>query len=84
MITKKDTDDTATSMAQGGIASVLDDADRFEYHIRDTLAAGADLCHEKVVDAIVREGPAAVRGLIELGARFSHADGGGLGSLKTA
>lgn len=76
VVTKKDTDDTATTMAQGGIASVLDDADRFEYHIRDTMEAGAGLCREKIVDAIVREGPSAIRELIDLGAHFSHsADG---------
>jgi L-aspartate oxidase len=78
IITKKDTDDTATSMAQGGIASVLDDADRFEYHIRDTMEAGAGLCNEKIVDAIVREGPHAIRELIDLGAQFSHAANGEL------
>ena len=65
-------------MAQGGIASVLDDADRFEYHIQDTIEAGAGLCREDVVDAIVREGPRAIRDLIDLGAQFSHSPSGEL------
>ena len=78
LVTKKDPDNTATSMAQGGIASVLDDADRFEYHIQDTVEAGAGLCREDVVDAIVREGPRAIRDLIDLGAQFSHSPSGEL------
>lgn len=78
LVTKKEPDDTATSMAQGGIASVLDDADRFEYHIRDTLEAGAGLCRAEVVDIIVREGPRAIRELIDLGARFSQSPNGEL------
>ncbi len=78
VVTKKEPEDTATSMAQGGIASVLDDADRFEYHIRDTLAAGAGMCRENVVHAIVRDGPRDIRDLIDLGARFSQSPNGEL------
>lgn len=78
VVTKKSADDTSTARAQGGIATVLDDADRFEYHIRDTLTAGAGLCKENVVGAIVREGPGAIRDLIEFGARFSLSAGGDL------
>ena len=78
LVTKKESDDTATSMAQGGIASVVDDADRFEYHIRDTLEAGAGLCRPEVVDVIIREGPRAIHELINLGAHFSHSPNGEL------
>ncbi len=78
VVTKKKADDTSTSKAQGGIATVLDDADRFEYHIQDTLVAGAGLCHEDVVEAIVREGPQAIRELIEMGAHFSTSRNGDL------
>ncbi len=78
LVTKKESDDTATSMAQGGIASVSDDADRFEYHIRDTLKAGAGLCRQEVVDVIIREGPQAIRDLVDLGARFSQSPNGEL------
>lgn len=78
IVTKKEADDTATIKAQGGIASVLDDADRFEYHIRDTLNAGAGLCHENVVEVIVTEGPQAIRDLIDMGAHFTIAENGDL------
>ena len=76
VVTKKEADDTSTSKAQGGIASVLDDADRFEYHIRDTLNAGAGLCHEDAVEMIVTEGPGAIHQLIEMGAHFTKAENG--------
>lgn len=78
VVTKKSADDTSTSRAQGGIATVLDDADKFEYHIRDTLTAGAGLCRKEAVETIVREGPSAIRDLINLGAHFSVSDNGDL------
>ena len=78
IVTKKEADDTSTTKAQGGIASVLDDADRFEYHIRDTLNAGDGLCHEDVVEVIVTEGPRAIRELIEMGAHFTVGENGDL------
>jgi L-aspartate oxidase len=78
IVTKKEADDTSTSKAQGGIASVLDAADRFEYHIRDTLNAGDGLCHEDAVEIIVTEGPEAIRELIEMGAHFTLAKDGDL------
>ena len=78
VVTKKGADDTSTSKAQGGIASVLDDADRFEYHIRDTLNAGDGLCHKDVVEVIVTEGPGAIRELIDMGAHFTLGENGDL------
>ncbi len=78
IVTKKTADDTSTSQAQGGIATVLDDADRFEYHIRDTLEAGAGLCQRNTVESIIRDGPKAIRELMDFGARFSLSDAGDL------
>ncbi|GBE15731.1 L-aspartate oxidase [bacterium BMS3Abin14] len=78
VITKKDADDTSTSQAQGGIATVLDAADRFEYHIRDTHVAGAGLCRSEAVESIIREGPQAIRELMNFGARFNVSAGGEL------
>ena len=46
--------------------------DSFELHIRDTLAAGAGLCDERAVRAIITDGPAAIRELIELGVHFDE------------
>lgn len=72
ILTKKNRADSNTNWAQGGIAAVMAPDDDFEAHVRDTLAAGDGLCHEAVVREIVREGPARVRELIELGLEFSR------------
>jgi len=78
VLTKKEADNTSTAKAQGGIASVLDAADRFDFHIRDTLNAGDGLCHEDVVGTIIREGPGAIRELVDMGAHFTLAKNGDL------
>jgi L-aspartate oxidase len=70
VITKKKEVDTATNLAQGGIAAVLHGDDCFENHIQDTLKAGDGLCDEKVVRMVVENGPARIRELIDLGVRF--------------
>ncbi|MDH5633637.1 MAG: L-aspartate oxidase [Gammaproteobacteria bacterium] len=58
--------------AQGGVAAVLDgDEDSFESHIKDTLDAGAGLCHENTVTYTVEHGPEAIRWLIDAGVSFS-------------
>ncbi|MDW8364142.1 MAG: L-aspartate oxidase [Myxococcales bacterium] len=75
VVCKRAIDETATAWAQGGIAAVLDPADSFEAHVRDTLEAGQGLSRPDVVERTVREGPARIRALIELGARFSTRNG---------
>src|SRR5262250_1892237 len=72
IITKKDRAESNTNYAQGGIAAVVSRDDSFELHVRDTLEAGAGLCKESVVRAIVEEGPARIAELIELGMKFSE------------
>ncbi len=75
IVTKKQSAESNTNYAQGGIAAVLSKEDSFESHINDTLVAGAGLCDPEVVSVVVREGPDRVRDLMELGARFSRQDG---------
>jgi len=72
IVTKKDRAESNTNYAQGGIASVTSKEDSFEFHVRDTLAAGAGLCREHVVRTIVEEGPASIAELIEMGMKFSE------------
>jgi L-aspartate oxidase len=67
--------ESATLYAQGGIAAVLDQGDSFEAHIRDTLEAGAGLCHPDTVEHVVRHGPEAIRRLIALGVPFTRETG---------
>jgi len=77
VVTKDRVPESSTRYAQGGIASVWSPDDTFEDHIRDTLVAGAGLCRRDAVEMVVRDGPARVRDLIALGARFdSHTEDG--------
>ena len=71
ILTKKTSAESNTNRAQGGIAVVLSKVDNFESHVHDTLVAGDGLCDEAVAREIVRDGPARVRELIDLGLRFS-------------
>ena len=71
VITKREIDECNSRLAQGGVACVMDQLDTFDEHVEDTLTAGAGLCKEEVVRAIVEEGPAAIAELIELGAKFT-------------
>ena len=73
ILTKKLRSDSSTNWAQGGLAAVLDPTDSFDLHVADTLEAGAGLCRRDVVEVVVREGPALVRRLTELGATFTQA-----------
>jgi L-aspartate oxidase len=70
VVTKDRLPESATEYAQGGIASVWSREDSFADHARDTIIAGAGLCHEDVVELVVREGPERVQELIRLGTRF--------------
>ena len=72
IVTKKSSAESNTNYAQGGIAAVTSKEDSVESHVRDTLAAGAGLCHEDVVRAIVEQGPARIAELIEMGMKFSE------------
>lgn len=70
VVTKKKDIDTATNLAQGGIAAVLERDDSVESHVKDTLLSGAGLCDEEVVRMVVEGGPDRVAELIKLGVHF--------------
>jgi L-aspartate oxidase len=78
IITKKERSESNTNYAQGGIASVVSADDSLESHYRDTITAGAGLCHEDAVRVLVDEGPDRVKDLIQLGARFTRTRSGSL------
>jgi L-aspartate oxidase len=75
LITKDAVEESATRYAQGGIASVMAEDDSVDLHVSDTIEAGRGLCQEDVVRCIVREGPARVRELIQLGTKFTRTQG---------
>ncbi len=72
IITKKETIESNTNYAQGGIACVMSSDDSFEEHVRDTLIAGDGLCNEEVVRKIVAEGPDRIAELEKMGIKFAE------------
>jgi L-aspartate oxidase len=74
LLTKATLADSATSKAQGGIAAVISEEDSLESHIEDTIRVGAGLCHRDVAENIIRQGPAIVKELVELGVAFCEDD----------
>ena len=75
LVTKSKLEDSATYRAQGGIAAVTSPTDSIELHVQDTIRVGAGLCHPKVVEAIVRSGPARIQELVQLGVDFCKEEG---------
>ncbi len=64
--------DSASAVAQGGIAAVFDREDSFEEHINDTLRTGEGLSNIEVVKLCIQRGPDLIKWLESLGAEFSR------------
>jgi L-aspartate oxidase len=77
VVTKKESRESNTNYAQGGIAAVLSPTDTFELHVRDTLVAGDGLCDEDVVRAMVKDAPRLVERLLSYGVQFTREGGEG-------
>ena len=75
VVTKDTLRQSNSTYAQGGIAGVLDPADRFEDHIQDTLIAGGLLCDPEVVKMVVRDAPRRIDELIQWGTQFDKEAG---------
>ena len=76
ILTKKDKAESNTNYAQGGIAAVTSSGDDLEKHVADTLEAGDGLCDAQVVREILRDGPARIEDLANLGVAFSNLEDG--------
>lgn len=75
LVTKDFIDNTNTSYAQGGIASVMDfENDDFQKHIEDTMVAGDGLCNIDAVKTVVYNAPKVINELIEIGVNFDKID----------
>ncbi|WP_207389152.1 L-aspartate oxidase [Marinobacter halodurans] len=72
VISKGELTSGSTLWAQGGIAAVLDSGDSVEAHIRDTLNAGAGLCHEDAVRFTVEHSRESIEWLIDKGVDFTR------------
>ena len=68
--------DCNTNFAQGGICCVMDPADSFDKHARDTMIAGAWLGKREVVHEICEHAPEAIDDLIGCGVHFACGDDG--------
>lgn len=71
IVTKSKITESNSFYAQGGISSVMDKNDKFEYHTEDTLIAGGGICNKEVVEMCVENAPRLMNELIELGVNFS-------------
>lgn len=76
VLSKGTLNEGSTWYAQGGIAAVLDDQDSTESHVKDTLAAGAGLCHPDAVEFTVSRSKNAIRWLVDLGVDFTRSEQG--------
>ena len=66
-------------MAEGGINAVLDtmnEDDKIEYHIKDTMDGGANLADPNAVDGLCHSAPGIVRELEQLGVPFGKNEKG--------
>ena len=92
VVTKGAAGDGNTRWAQGGIAlvappggpdgSMVNTVDTLGRHVADTVTAGAGLCDEVAVRAILADGPAAVAALRRRGAVFDAGPDGSLARTR--
>lgn len=76
LLCKTTLDESNTSYAQGGIASVMYEPDSFEKHIEDTLIAGDGHCNLEVVEKVIKEAPAQIEELVLWGIDFDKNEEG--------
>ena len=72
IISKSQLYEGSTYYAQGGIAAVLDASDSVDAHCKDTLNAGAGLCHESSVRFTIENSREAIEWLISQGVEFTR------------
>lgn len=72
IVSKRTMQDSASSWAQGGIATVLNSDDSIDQHVEDTLIAGAGLCDADITRMVTEYGREAVEWLIDLGVEFTR------------
>ena len=75
VITKDSIVQSNSSYAQGGIAGVIAPEDKIEFHVRDTMDAGGDLCNLATVESVISQAPDRIRELIAMGTQFDRDDG---------
>lgn len=71
IVTKKDSPESNTNYAQGGIAAAVAEDDSPQIHYEDTVRGGAGLTHQDIVKLVTESGPRLVQELWALGVKFS-------------
>ncbi|WP_267383853.1 L-aspartate oxidase [Cyanobacterium sp. uoEpiScrs1] len=72
LITKDTLKTGASDWAQGGIAAAIAPNDSPQFHLEDTLKAGAQLCDYSAVEFLVNEAPSAIDSLVKMGVAFDR------------
>lgn len=75
VLTKAEISDSNTQWAQGGIAAAVGEADKWEFHERDTMVAGGGINDPAAVRYLVQHAAESIDWLLSLGANFDRADG---------
>ncbi|MBQ6707342.1 MAG: FAD-binding protein, partial [Clostridia bacterium] len=79
MLSKEGFTVSGSSLAQGGVAAVLDtENDSYDLHIEDTLIAGDRQNDYNAVSTLVHEAPGDVMSLLERGVDFDRDENGEL------
>ncbi|HZJ77478.1 MAG TPA: L-aspartate oxidase [Oscillospiraceae bacterium] len=82
LLSKQEKTVSGSSLAQGGVAAVLDhEDDSFDLHIEDTLIAGRYKNEYSAVEVLISEGPQDIKRILDMGVDFDRDKNGKL--LKT-
>lgn len=76
LLCKTTLDESNTTYAQGGIASVTYSPDTFEKHIEDTLISGDGHCKLNAVEMVIKNAPSQIEELIRWGVDFDKTENG--------
>ncbi len=74
LLSKSKLEESNTSYAQGGIATVMYPPDNYDKHIEDTLIAGDGHCDKKAVTRVVKEARPEIEQLLKWGVNFDKND----------
>jgi L-aspartate oxidase len=75
VLTKSSPSTSTTWYAQGGIAAAIKKPDWWKNHYKDTITAGQGLSDKKAVEILVKNAPAMIEKLVEIGTRFDITEG---------
>lgn len=72
IVTKDSIKTGSSSWAQGGIAAAIGSDDSPQFHLEDTLKAGAGLCDPEAVAFLVENAAPKIESLVEMGVDFDR------------